>query len=386
MKTIRKLYPLFIITALSLSSTRCSHESNMSDEAQTKPTSNDIQLSAEAVANLELGTGTVSKQEIRQQIRIQGEIVIDEHRLAMIPSRIEGIVEGIVSDVGSEVNEGQAVISLSSQDLADRIMGYVQTERLFQASMVDLDRERKLMEKQISSEEQFLKVERAYHSAMNEHSVALQRLRLLGYEESQLHSYMERPDLQDMTHYFITSPIDGEVLERYVNVGDAVQPGDAIYKVADLSQLWLTFQLPMRYRNAIEEDLEVGIYNESLNLKGSAKIELIEDIMDPRSRTIRVRAKVPNKERRWMPGMPTRVELVGLGTQVEKAVPTSAIQEIGGREVVFVEARPNTFIPQSVTLGAADEQYVELVEGPPNGTTVVTENTYLLKQAWEDKE
>lgn len=358
----------------------------MSDEAQTKPTSNDIQLSAEAVANLELGTGTVSKQEIRQQIRIQGEIVIDEHRLAMIPSRIEGIVEGIVADVGSEVNEGQAVISLSSQDLADRIMGYVQTERLFQASMVDLDRERKLMEKQISSEEQFLKVERAYHSAMNEHSVALQRLRLLGYEESQLHSYMERPDLQDMTHYFITSPIDGEVLERYVNVGDAVQPGDAIYKVADLSQLWLTFQLPMRYRNAIEEDLEVGIYNESLNLKGSAKIELIEDIMDPRSRTIRVRAKVPNQERRWMPGMPTRVELVGLGTQVEKAVPTSAIQEIGGREVVFVEARPNTFIPQAVTLGAADKQHVELVEGPPNGTTVVTENTYLLKQAWEDKE
>ena len=386
MKKTHQLYTILFITVFGLASTRCSHESTSQQDALIETTSNEIQLSQEAIANLDLDTTKVAAREIRQRIRIQGELVIDEHRLAMIPSRIEGIVERIVADAGTEVNEGQPIISLSSQELADRIMGYVETERVFQASMVDLERERKLLEKQISSEEQFLKVERAYHSAMNAHSVALQRLRLLGYEENQLHSYMERPDLQDMTHYFLHSPIDGEVLERYVNVGDAVQPGDAIYKVANLSQLWLKFQLPMRYRNAVKEGLELDIYNESLNLEGSAKISLIEDIMDPRSRTIRVRANVPNAERKWMPGMPTRVELVGLGTKVEKAIPVNAIQEIDGRKVVFVESAPSTFVPQSVTLGIEDAEYVELIEGPPAGTTIVNQNTYLLKQAWEDKE
>ena len=160
----------------------------------------------------------------------------------------------------------------------------------------------------------------------------------------------------------------------------------ALFKVADLNQLWLTFQLPMRYRNAITNRMPVVIRNESLALEGTAKIVLIEDIMDPRSRTISVRANVPNKERIWMPGMPTRVEFKGLGIEVAKAVPINAIQELEGRSIVFVEKENNTYVPQSVTLGTKDAESVELLEGPPVGTPVVSKNSYLLKQAWEDKE
>ena len=377
---------LAMLLPVALFNTHCRKQAASDAPSSSQATNNEIHLSEAAVANLSLDTVAVAAKELHQMIRLQGELVIDEHRLAMIPSRLSGIVENIVAEVGTSVNEGQALVSLSSQDLADRIMGYVETERTFQASMVDLERERKLLEKQISSEEQFLRVERAYHSAENAHAVALQRLRLLGYEESQLHAYLERPDLKDMTHYFIATPIDGEVLERYINLGDAIEPGAALFKVADLSQLWLSFQLPMRYRDAITTDMEVVIRNESLNLEGTASISLIEDIMDPRSRTIRVRATVPNKDHVWMPGMPTRVELVGLGVQVDKAVPSGAIQQIDGRSVVFIETAPNTYIPQSVTVGGSDAEAVELLEGPPVGTKIVATHSYLLKQAWDDKE
>ncbi len=375
-----------LLAGLALLNTHCTRQNETETTSVEASKGNEIYLSDDAIENLALNTSTVASAEIRQQIRIQGELIIDEHRLAMIPSRIAGIAENIVADAGTEVNQGQPLISLSSQELADRIMGYVETERSFQASIVDLDRERKLLEKQVSTEEQFLKVERAYYSAENAHSVALQRLRLLGYEESQLHSYLERPDLQDMTHYFISSPIDGQILQRYINLGDAVEAGTALFKVADLNQLWLTFQLPMRYRNVIANGMQVVIRNESLALEGTAKIVLIEDIMDPRSRTISVRAIVPNKERIWMPGMPTRVEFKGLGIEVAKAVPITAIQELEGRSVVFVEKENNTYVPQSVTLGTKDAESVELLEGPPVGTPIITTNSYLLKQAWQDKE
>ena len=229
MKFSKQTITACLLAGIALLNTHCGRQ----NETETIPVEaspgNEIRLSEEAIKNLDLHTTKVASAEIRQQIRIQGELIIDEHRLAMIPSRIAGIVENIVVDAGSEVNQGQSLISLSSQELADRIMGYVETERSFQASIVDLDRERKLLEKQVSTEEQFLKVERAYYSAENAHSVALQRLRLLGYEESQLHSYLERPDLQDMTHYFISSPIDGEVLLRYINLGDAIEAGTSTF-------------------------------------------------------------------------------------------------------------------------------------------------------------
>lgn len=386
MKFSKQTTTACLLAGISLLNTHCGRQTETEVTTQETSTTNEILLSDEAIKNLALDTCKVASAEIRQQIRIQGELTIDEHRLAMIPSRIAGIVENIVADAGHEVNQGQSLISLSSQELADRIMAYVETERTFQASIVDLERERKLLEKQVSTEEQFLKVERAYYSAENAHSVALQRLRLLGYEESQLHSYLERPDLKDMTHYFISSPIDGEVLKRYINRGDAIEAGAPLFKVANLEQLWLTFQLPMRYRNAITNGMPILIRNESLALEGTANIVLIEDIMDPRSRTISIRANVPNKERVWMPGMPTRVEFEGLGMEVNKAVPTSAVQELEGRSVVFVEKEANTFIPQSVTLGSKDADSIELLEGPPIGTSIVSKNSYLLKQAWEDKE
>lgn len=386
MKTSNALIFTSLLAVVVLFNASCSRQSSVQEQVIPPSPDNQLELSQNAFENLSLGTSEIQPEEIRHRVRLQGELKIDEHRLAMIPSRLTGIVENLVVDVRSEVNTGQTLISLSSRDLADRIMGYVETERRFQASIVDLNREKLLLEKQVSTEEKFLKVERAYHSALNEHSVALQRLRLLGYEETQLHAYMDRPDLKDMTHYFVTSPIDGEVLERYVSLGDAVEEGDALFKVADLSELWLTFQLPMRYRSAIEMGMKVHFGNQSMGLEGVAEITLIENVIDSQSRTINVRAKVSNTDRKWMPGMPARVAFHGLGTQVAKAVPQEAVQIIDGRSVVFTEKEPNIFVPQTVTVGNKDAEFVELLDGPPNGTVVVSTNCYLLKQAWEDKE
>jgi len=386
MKLLYKSALVTLLFSVAILNTRCSRPTSTTEPSASAPSTSDLILNQTAVDNLALGIATVGPVELRQRIFLQGELTIDEHRLALIPSRIAGVVENVVADVGSEINEGQNLVSLSSQDLADRIMGYVETERRFQAAMVDLDRERKLYDKQVSTEEQFLKVEREYHSAENEHAVALQRLRLLGYQESQLHEYLDRPDLKDMTHYFVSSPIDGEVLERYFNLGEAIEPGTRLFKVANLANLWLTFQLPLRYRNAVSTDMEIRFKNESLDLEGTALVALIEDVMDPRTRTIKIRANVKNPNKKWIPGMPIQVDFEGLGNPVERAVPIGAIQQLEDDDVVFVSKNGNVFSPVPVKIGKKDYQYVELLEGPETGTQVVTTNSYLLKQAWENKE
>lgn len=345
-----------------------------------------LQLSPGAVSNLGLEMATIQSGQLQEKIQLQGEVVLDESHMALVPSRLAGIVRKMPVDVGQEVQEGEILAILTSQELADRIMGYVGTEWAFRGAMEMIKRERALREREISSEEQLLAAEQSYRQAETEHSVALQRMRVLGYTEPMLHQYLDRPDLLDLTRYPIKAPISGRVLSRDLQMGGHVEAEKILFRIADLRQLWLRFNLPLRYVGAVGVDQTVNAVNEVAELESTARIAVIEDVMDPRSRTTPVRANLPNPEGNWRPGMPARVEVTGLPTVVDRVVPLVAIHQIEGRPVVFVEMGAGTFKPEPVTLGRKDASRAELIEGPPIDTRVAARNSYLLLNAWEGEE
>ncbi len=374
---------LLIITVLQ-SGCKPAPDQLTDDKAVNEPRI--LQLSPQAIANLGLEKTILEPGQLQETIQIQGEVVLDESNLALVPSRLPGIVREMPVEVGEAVKQGDTLAILTSQELADRIMGYVGTEWAFRGAMEMIKRERALREREISSEEQLLEAEQAYRRAESEHSVALQRMRVLGYTEPMLHQYLERPDLQDLTRYVIKAPISGQVLSRDLQIGAAVESENILFRIADLGQLWLRFNLPLRYVGAVERDLPVKVVNEMLGLESEARITVIEDVMDARSRTTPVRALLPNTDGQWRPGMPARVEILGIPTPVERILPLVAVQNLEGRPVVFVETAPGTFQPQPVTLGRKDADRVEVVEGPPSGSSVATRNSYLLLNAWQGEE
>ncbi len=378
--SLRILMPCAALLPLMPGCSRSGQDDAAGESAGTREV---LRLSPEAMTNLGLETVTIQAGRLQENIQLQGEVVLDESHLALVPSRLPGIVREMPVDVGEQVSEGDVLASLTSQELADRIMGYVGTEWAFRGSMEMIKRERALREREISSEEQLLAAEQAYRQAETEHSVALQRMRVLGYKEAMLHMYLERPDLQDLTLYPIKAPISGRVLSRDLQMGAAVEPDRILFRIADLRQLWLRFHLPLRYVGVVETGLPVQVVNEIAGVRSKARIAVIEDVMDSRSRTTPVRANLPNAEGLWRPGMPARVEISGVPTPVERVVPLLAVQDLEGRSVVFVESEPGAFVPTPVTLGRQDASQAELLEGPPAGATVATKNSFLLLNAWQ---
>jgi len=345
-----------------------------------------LEISPEAVENLRLEFAIAEAVDLRQEIRIQGEVVLSEERMALVPARISGILERAPVRVGQDVVEGERLAVLSSQELADRIMGYVDTEWAFRAAMKMIERERALNEREISSAEQLLEAEQAYRRAENAHSVALQRLRLLGYAEKDLHQYLERSDLQDLTVYEIRAPMSGRVLEKHFQVGTSIEPGQTLFKLGDLKHLNVRFDLPLRHMNSVAEDLPIMVVNEGLDFRSEAVITIVESQMDPRSRTVPVRADLPNPDLAWRPGMPARIEIDGLPTHVGCGIPQSAVHEVDGRTGVFVEVNPGKFVFTTVTLGRQDANLVEVVHGLQPGDRVVSKNSFLLASAWQGGE
>ena len=345
----------------------------------------ELVLSEEARANLGLGLHRVGAGELRDHLQLQGEVGLDPTRVALVPARLTGVADSVAGTVGDAVEAGAELAVISSRELSDAIMGYVTTEWAFRHSIHVLERERTLREKDINSEEQLMEAEHEYHAAEGVHSVALQRLHLLGYTETQLHGYLERPDLQDLTRYTVRAPIPGWILERNLERGAAVVPGQELFRVADLTQLTVRFRLPLRHLRAVRSGMVVNVVNEALDTVGEAEITTMVNQVDPGSRTVLVKAALANPNLRWRPGMPARIDISGIGTPVSCVVPLAAVHEWEGRSIVFVRTESGAaFKLRFVRLGREDAQRAEVLDGLIPGEEVAAANSFLLLAEWEN--
>lgn len=355
-----------------------------SAESSAPVAERELSLSEEAMQNLGVGLHTVAAGELRDRLQLQGEVMLDPAHVSLVPARLSGVIDAVYNGVGDAVKPGEELAEISSQELSDAIMGYVTTEWAFRHSMHVLEREQALREKDLNSEEQLMEAEHEYHAREGEHSIALQRLHLLGYSEQQLHGYLERPDLQDLTLYSVRAPIEGWILERNLERGAAVEPGQALFRVADLRRLTVQFQLPLRHLRSIQTGMAVGVTSEALGLTGEAEIALIFNQVDAGSRTVRVKAALANPDLKWSPGMPARIDFEGMGQAADRVVPLVAVHEVEGHDAVFLRKPNGAFKLRVVTLGRRDSTRAEVLEGLQPGDDVAAANSFLLLAEWEN--
>jgi len=353
--------------------------------ADTSAADHQLVLSAEAVTNLGLGLQTVGAGELREYLQLQGEVMLDPFRVAQVPARLSGVVDRVHGHVGEVVSPGDELAVISSRELADSIMAYVTTEWAFRHAMSVLERETALREKDINSEAQLMDAQRQYHQAEGAHSVALQHLHLLGYTEKQLHTYLERPDLQDLTVFTVRAPIAGSILSRNLERGAAVEPGQSLFRLADLSQLTVDFQVPLRHLRAVEVGMTVEVASEALDLSGTAEILRIVSQVEAASRAVPVQATLPNPGLEWKPGMPARIAIKGAPSPVDVAVPLAAVHEWEGQTMVFVHDEGSRFSLRPVRLGRRDATQAEVVSGLEPGEEIATTNSFLLLAEWENQ-
>jgi Cu(I)/Ag(I) efflux system membrane fusion protein len=177
----------------------------------------------------------------------------------------------------------------------------------------------------------------------------------------------------------ISSPIGGTVIEKMVLEGKYVTEGENLYKIADLSTVWMLaevyeYELPwVRLRQRVEIT--------SLSSPGNAShgtVSFIDPIVNPNSRTIRVRADIPNPERKLKPQMFVNAKLVAsLGEKV-LAVPKSAVLDTGVRQLVYVDQGNGVYEGREVTLGSEAAGYYAVTKGLSPGERIVVAGNFLI--------
>jgi cobalt-zinc-cadmium efflux system membrane fusion protein len=181
---------------------------------------------------------------------------------------------------------------------------------------------------------------------------------------------------ESMREYAITAPFDGVVLARRTNVGD-VAGSDTLIEIADLSEVWVELHAIGAAAARVGVGQKVRIHSATSDLAADTTISALLPLAT-RGQTVIARARVPNKDGRWLPGMTVEADVAVASREVPLAVRESGLQRFRDFTVVFAQSG-DTYEVRMLTLGARDGEFAEVLGGLEPGTPYVTAQSFLIK-------
>lgn len=177
--------------------------------------------------------------------------------------------------------------------------------------------------------------------------------------------------------FAVTAPISGTVLARHTNAG-AVAGNEPLFEIADLSTLWVEFNVFAADADRLAADPPVRIETTAGGLSAEANLRGLLPLASTASQTVLARVELPNPEGRWRPGMAVRGEVTVATHEVPLAVKRIGLQRFRDFTVVFAQVG-DTYEVRMLELGREDAEFVEVLGGLKPGTTYVTEQSFLIK-------
>ncbi|RJP38447.1 MAG: efflux RND transporter periplasmic adaptor subunit [Phycisphaerales bacterium] len=203
-------------------------------------------------------------------------------------------------------------------------------------------------------------------------------LHILGLTHEQIDAIGTEGD-ERLSRYELRSPVTGRLIERAVSTGEAVEPGRALFAVADTSSMWLLADVYERDLVRVRVGQPVRFIAEGMRLSFDGRLEWISPQVDDRTRTVRVRAALPNPDG-WLRAKTFGTARIILhDDEAVVSVARESVQTDGCCQLVFVRESDTSFVPRKVVLGSGANGYVEIIRGLNEGEMVAAAGSFLMK-------
>ena len=318
-----------------------------------------VVLDEEAARRIGVTYAVAEMKPLAVGVATVGSIGYDETRLASVSPKVEGWVERLYVDfTGAPVRRGQALLALYSPMLITAQEELILARRLVESASGSPDG-------------------RAATSARDLLEAARRRLRYWDVAEEDI-ARIERQDAPSRA-LTLASPASGVVTEKNVVAGSRVMPGMDLYRIADLSRVWVegeVFERDLaRVRVGQQATVRVDAYaGESF----AGRVAYVYPSVSVETRTGRVRIELNNPGARLMPGMYARVELDPARERMALLIPRDAVHVTGERAMVFVPDATGALHARDVTTGLVSGGDIEVIAGLRAGERVVASANFLI--------
>jgi cobalt-zinc-cadmium efflux system membrane fusion protein len=372
-----------LVLFVSLPLLSCSPGANVG--TSPKQDASIVEMGIEAQKNVGLTVAPATLTQLAEYLHVLGTVQPIDSRTGYVRPFARGRVEEVLVRVGDRVENGQPLARLDNIEAGELAAQYLAAQAELQKLKVQqansarqVERSKSLVAIGAISQKEFEQTQAEY-DAMAE-AIKAQESLLAGLDSKLRRFGLPEADFQKSSITTIRSPFAGVVIKVQVAPGDVVDSGMGLFSITDLSEVWVQAEVYEkdlgRIRMGQSALISVDTYP---NKKFSGKVAYISDTLDPKTRTAKVRCVVPNKDWRLKLDMFVTVDVPTTFNRKVLAVPTGAIQQIAGKNIVFVQESEQKFKAREVQVGEAAGVQTEILAGLVGGESIVTQGAYQLK-------
>ena len=305
-----------------------------------------ITVDPATIQTMGVKVGEVTEGPLKWSILTIGVVDFNETALTDVTTKFKGWIEKLFVDAtGRAVKKGEALFEAYSPDI-------------------------------YNAELEFASLTRSGNSALAKTTLA--RLSLLGVAATELEKL--KTTAQPSRTITMYSPADGVVVDKTAVEGMMFEPGMTLYRLADLSIVWLKAQIYEQVMTFVQLGQEAVASIDSLpGRKFFGRVTYVYPTLDPKTRTAQVRMEFHNPGLLLKPGMFAKVELESRVAPSATLVPEAAVLRSGDRATVFVAKEGGRFDPREVVLGLRDSSArYQVLQGLAPGEKVVTSAQFMF--------
>jgi RND family efflux transporter MFP subunit len=317
-------------------------------------------VSPEKQQTIGVRVARVEAASVERTVRTVGRVTVDENRVYRLVATVDGIVRELhASAAGSYVRADQVLLTYYSSE-------FLGAQQAYFYALNTLDR---ITGDKREPTEQTILTNAQLRSAVD-------TLRNLGMSDVQVRDLGKtRRLVRDIE---LRSPVSGYVLSRSIFPKERLERGAELYRVADLSRLWVfadLFESDAQYVRSGTTAVLSFPFRQGVPVR--ARISNVLPQLDPTTRTLKVRLDIDNRDMTLRPDMFVDVEIAAT-LPAAVTVPSDAVVDSGLRKLVFVDRGSGYFEPRRVETGWRSDDRVEIVKGLMPGERIVVSGNFLL--------
>jgi Cu(I)/Ag(I) efflux system membrane fusion protein len=316
-----------------------------------------VTLDAKARKLAGVQTAKAAMKELGKEIKTTGKIAMNQSGQTYITSRVEGRVDELyVTAEGERIAEGQPIAAVYSPTYIAAQQEYLlaldSVEKLKSASKNVVEINNRLLE------------------------AARRKLQLLNVSDGDIARLEETHQIND--HMTMYAQFGGTVLEKLLQPGAYVMPGEKLFSLANLANVWMYADVYEKDQGSVKPGQVVIVTSDAYPGETfTGQVSFINPILDDATRAAKVRVVMNNLDGRLKPNMFVNASIrIPLGAAI--VIPESSLLDTGMRKVVFVAQDENTFVKRDVVTGKEADGYIQILSGLNEGDIVVTAATFLI--------
>lgn len=316
---------------------------------------NAISMSATAMQLANVSTAFVGKMNPVKQVRLNGKLQADERLVYSQSSHIPGRIEKLlVNFTGEFVNKGQIIAYIYSPDL-------------------------------VTAQEELLEAQKIAETQPQLFVAAKEKLKNLRISDKQIEEILKSGNTKD--EFPVVADVSGYTISKKINLGDYVRKGEAIYEIADLSKVWVLFEVYESDISWIKKGDKVEFTIASLPGESFiSSITFLDPVIDPKTRVAKARVEYNNSSGKLKPEMfASGLVHANLDDKSNSiVVPKTAVMWTGKRSVVYVKTNSEhgvNFIMREITLGSALGNSYVVKAGLMEGEEIAVNGTFSIDAA-----